>query len=377
MGFLMGAGQAITPQNTYSPAAGTIGDQQQLAAALQAQSQGQGPNPVQQQFQQNTNQQISQQAGAIGSQKGISPALAQKLASESGSQMMNNQAGQAATLQAQQQLGAQQQQAGVYGQIGNEQLGLSGQNAQIAGQNAAANQNATSGIMQGLGTAAMIAMMSKGGQVQKFDSGGGVNGYQQLQAPGNGNLAQAILNSAGAGPMAAGGGGPNGLGSTLSAVAKTGIQNSQDNSALDSMVGEFDSEDTAAAAGVGGGGGAGVSQMLMAKGGMMPEHLHHVARIYHPNFQAKNTEQLKATGGPVPGKAKVKGDSPKNDTVKTMLSPGEVVIPRSIMQSEDPVKNAAAFVADQLRKNGKQKEDGSPEEFKTALKKAIGSRKAA
>lgn len=34
-------------------------------------------------------------------------------------------------------------------------------------------------------------------------------------------------------------------------------------------------------------------------------------------------------GGSVPGKAKVKGDSPKNDTVPAMLSPGEVVVPRS------------------------------------------------
>ena len=38
-------------------------------------------------------------------------------------------------------------------------------------------------------------------------------------------------------------------------------------------------------------------------------------------------------GGQVPGKAQVPGDSPKNDTVHAQLSPGEVVIPRSITQS--------------------------------------------
>lgn len=51
-----------------------------------------------------------------------------------------------------------------------------------------------------------------------------------------------------------------------------------------------------------------------------------------------------ANGGVVPGKAKVAGDSPVNDTVSAQLSPGEVVIPRSIMESKDPASAAAAFV---------------------------------
>jgi len=38
-----------------------------------------------------------------------------------------------------------------------------------------------------------------------------------------------------------------------------------------------------------------------------------------------------AEGGVVPGKAKVLGDSSKNDTVPALLSPGEAVIPRSMM----------------------------------------------
>lgn len=46
-------------------------------------------------------------------------------------------------------------------------------------------------------------------------------------------------------------------------------------------------------------------------------------------------------GGQVPGQAPVTGDSEKNDTVPAMLSPGEVVLPRSV--ADDPDK-AAAFV---------------------------------
>lgn len=48
-----------------------------------------------------------------------------------------------------------------------------------------------------------------------------------------------------------------------------------------------------------------------------------------------------AHGAVVPGKAKVPGDSKKNDTVDAKLSPGEIVVPRS--KADDP-KKAAEFV---------------------------------
>lgn len=48
-------------------------------------------------------------------------------------------------------------------------------------------------------------------------------------------------------------------------------------------------------------------------------------------------------GGKVPGKAKVKGDSPKNDTVNAKLSPGEVVVPRSVVKKGPEA--AARFMA--------------------------------
>lgn len=41
----------------------------------------------------------------------------------------------------------------------------------------------------------------------------------------------------------------------------------------------------------------------------------------------------------VPGKPEVSGDSPKNDKVHAMLSPGEVVVPRSIAPHPEAVKN--------------------------------------
>lgn len=51
-----------------------------------------------------------------------------------------------------------------------------------------------------------------------------------------------------------------------------------------------------------------------------------------------------AHGGRIPGRALVRGDSPKNDTVPAMLSPGEDVLPRSVTQSADPGEAAKRFV---------------------------------
>ena len=57
-----------------------------------------------------------------------------------------------------------------------------------------------------------------------------------------------------------------------------------------------------------------------------------------------------ARGGKVPGRAFSFGDSPKNDRVPAYVSPGEVVVPRSVTKAPDAPRKAANFVADQLGK---------------------------
>lgn len=52
-------------------------------------------------------------------------------------------------------------------------------------------------------------------------------------------------------------------------------------------------------------------------------------------------------GGHVPGKAPVPGDSYQNDTVDAKLSPGEVVLPRSVTQSPNAPQKAAQFMGKQ------------------------------
>jgi hypothetical protein len=51
------------------------------------------------------------------------------------------------------------------------------------------------------------------------------------------------------------------------------------------------------------------------------------------------------TGGGVPGKAKAKGNSYSNDTVKALLSPGELVVDRETMSDGGPAGQAARFLA--------------------------------
>jgi hypothetical protein len=67
---------------------------------------------------------------------------------------------------------------------------------------------------------------------------------------------------------------------------------------------------------------------------------------------------MKAGGG-VPGFARVAGDSPQNDTVHAMLSPGEIVVPRSIVHNPEKAK---AFI------EALNKKKGAPQHFGDVLK---------
>lgn len=66
-----------------------------------------------------------------------------------------------------------------------------------------------------------------------------------------------------------------------------------------------------------------------------------------------------ARGGEIQGHALFPGDSEANDIVPTMLSPHEIVIPRSIAQSPNAPEEAAAFVAALKRRNVMRGKGGS------------------
>lgn len=92
---------------------------------------------------------------------------------------------------------------------------------------------------------------------------------------------------------------------------------------------------------------------LLNKGGMAkppkPDDPMSAFRMLFNGGEATNYKE----GGKVPGKAKVKGDSPANDTVDAKLSPGELVIPRSIIGQPDNVIMDFVRAAKKHAKGGK------------------------
>lgn len=84
--------------------------------------------------------------------------------------------------------------------------------------------------------------------------------------------------------------------------------------------------------------------------------------VVPPGAGPREAAARAAQGDKVPGKARVGGDSPRNDTVHASLTPGSVVVPRS--HANDP-KKAASFVASVLRRQGGQKYAGGGKVPKT------------
>lgn len=345
--------QALANQlgSTAANQPGIFQAQQDLANQLALESQGQGPNPAQQQYKQNIDAATQAAAGTIASQKGISPALAAELISRQQSSAGQNAAGQAATLQAQQQLSAQ-------GQLQQQQAALQG-TTQTAAQQQANQQAAMQQVAQG--------------QV-----GQQIAGQQNLTGATQ-NQQQMLLN----------------------AITGTNAQNiSAQNSANEINSGVASGNAARQSQMVGGllNAGGSIAAKAMAKGGEvtseqpenslyeLPDHLQTVHVIYHGTMRPKQKikQPIKKacggytsyqSGGKVPGEPKVDRNSYSNDTVKALLSPGEIVIPLNVMKSSDPIQGAANFVQAVLEKKGKESSINPKEEFHMALKEAMNKRR--
>lgn len=291
-------------QNTYA-------NQNNLANQLMQQSQGGGPGA--QVIAAQTGQNIANQGALMASQRGASsnPALIARQAAQAG-ETAQQQGLNATSNMALQSQGAL---ANVYGQQGSEALQGEGveQGAEAA-QNTAINQGMlgaeninsnvsaqnsknTNGLIGGLlggGGSALGSILYKGGEVKKMDDGGPVGEEQSIAQLGGGVNVPPLEDA-------------------------------------------FKDDDSSGKSSGGGGAGAiaGLAALL-AKGGSVPY----------------STALLK--GGSVPGKASVRGDSKKNDTQPTLLSPGEEVLPRSITMAKNAPEKAKEFVAHlQASKKGK------------------------
>jgi len=310
---------------------GIAGQQQSLADLLAARARGEGgPSLAELQLQQTLEANRRAAAGALSAAgRGINPALAQRLLLQQQSTLGQQAAGQAAILRAQEQLAAQQalgQQLGAMrgaeqaqftsaGQLGlgQEKLGVETQEAQRQRELevALANQRAEQERMR----------------------------LQQAQEESKIQSAQENREA---------------IGEAVTEAAKLGLK----------------------AAGVGlAQGGKVEAKKKMPKAKIIAAHA--AAKKAIPEFKKQYGEKGEGIAYATMMKAAkenklaegdlAKLDNEKNDVVPAMLSPGEAVIPRSIMMSPKPAAAAAKFV-DALLKN-KDKKDAKKEALKVALGK--------
>lgn len=304
--------------NAIQAAGGAIpGLQANLAQQLAAQAQGEGPNIAAAQLAETTAANAARQAALMASQRGASTSAGSiaRMAAQQGSQVQQAAAGQAATLRAQQQLAAQQALGTLTGQMmGQRQTALSqlggmsatqqGQllqsqaernriEAEMAMQRAKAQQAAVGGLFNVAGQAALMSMgMPSAPSIQPTE--------QASQQPSwsSGDLTHSFGFEAGR--------------PTVTTTTN------------------------------------------LANGGMVEEP-------YLPSMRngPQNTGSILgdyaftksfSDGGLVPGKADFGGDNIKNDTVSAMLSPGEIVIPRSVLKQKNPAEASKKFVQAVLAK---------------------------
>jgi hypothetical protein len=324
-GAAQGLASALTAQNTFQAqaptSAATVGTQQAgLASELQNEAAGNGPNPAQQQYLQNTGNIAQQQAQNYAQNRALNPGLAARQAGNTAANVQQTAAGTAGIQQAQQQIGAQSQLQGLTGQEQQGALYAQGLNAQTS-QNNTNSVNQTEGGLLGGGASALESLLAKGGVVKKMDTGGAV-------------------------PM----------------------PNLSDDDAVSSYDGFGGSGGSKGGSG-GGGAGIGALAALLSKGGKVPSS--HVGKFLSSSQKSVSKKEipmgpgmlvqqpgpasLMTSGGKVAAqnskeKAVKSGDSLKNDKVPTLLSENEIVIPRHITMGANAPQKAAAFVQAVLNK---------------------------
>jgi hypothetical protein len=315
-----------------------MANQQMISRQLAAASKGLGPSVAQTQLNEATAANAKRQAAMMQSQRGASAnlGLMSRNIADVESQTQQDAARQGATLRAQEMLAARQQLAGMagqqIGQIGEaQQIGMAGvtsaqQNilnaiaeanrakAGVAGATATGQSNLLGGLLGGGATA--LKGKAEGGMIEESDKPDEDNFAQRFAT----SFSEQMLkrnepeNLAFQGAKTAG----TALGSTIKSLFAPAAP-----------------------------------QQQFSKGGTVPAMVSPGEKYLPPSEVKKVAQGQKEpiyAGETIPGQAKVKGDSYANDTVPKNLEKGGIVIPRSVMQSEDPAEQARRFVAAVLAK---------------------------
>lgn len=280
---------------------GGLGKQSDLYSAYGALAAGQGPNPALALLQQQTGQNTAAQAALMAGQRGVAanPALMGRQIAQQGAMNQQSAIGQGAALQAQQQLAAMQAQTGLAGQMAQNQLGgytaASEAGRGLLGTMTGA-QNVTNQINAQLASERARAKQEQIKNAFDAASGGSMAAAEYFGKRGGGGM------------MGGQAGEP---------MSTPGV-------------------------------------MMASHGGIVPEH-EKLESKEHEERESKEYEKqeemslldflaqhpgIMAKSAVVPGIPLKKGDHEDNDVVPALLSPGEIVIPRS--HAADP-KKAAAF----------------------------------
>ncbi len=376
----VGANKALQAQNNLLNALQGqrgIQNQSQVYGQLQNVAAGQGPNPARALLNQATGQNVATQAALMAGQRGSSAnaGLIARQAAQQGAALQQGAVGQGAALQAQQSLGALGQAGQLATQQAGQQIGATGeatkaaeqeqalQNQALAQFNASQVQNQgnitaaqaglqntamqgqqglTSGILSGVGTG-LMALLADGGDPADAASEAGM---PPMQDPSVGGMAapttlqdmpveglptEASINAA--------------TPQSIAGKFFKGVISGTTNYLNTHPLGTKPSFSAGAPAPV-----------AAAPQGYLQGYLPGTAPLLKALGGETSVGSKLKQGGHVPGKPKVSGpvNSYENDTVSAKLSPGEIVIPRSVTKSSDPVGGAARFVQAVLdKKKGK------------------------
>jgi hypothetical protein len=315
---------ALAQQQAFVNAMGAqngLGNQTSVYNQLQGVADGTGPNPAQAALANATAANTANQAALMAGQRGTgaNAGLLARQAAMQGAANQQNSAGQAANMQANQSMNALGQMGGMANQMASQQAaGIQGLN-----QN---SQNEQKNLLDA------IAAQNKA----------------KVDMKSNENTTNATIQAANQKSQSGGLGGMlGGLGSIAGTMF--GPLGTMAGGALGNMAGQMLGGGGGDSGGGGGAGGmlGGLGSMLAAHGGQVPGNGPRSNAAKHlkslPMPTADTGGALKS-GGSVPGEAPVKGDSYKNDSVKALLSPGEIVLPRHVTQGPDAAEKAKAFV---------------------------------
>lgn len=330
---------------------------------LQNVANGTGPDPAMTQYNQNISNLAQQQAGAISSVQGISPALAARMISQQKSGAMQNAAGQGATTQAQQQLGAMGQMGGIAQQQASIASGLqqnvNNVNAGLANQMGERGQSAAGGGASGAGSAMGTMMGARGGMVrhmagggpigQTADSGsvGPISQFSQFLAQGNPSptpspvsvdtnvpsVLQAPKQSYPKGTAKSGAASPG-----ANEGASAGSSSMYTSGGYGNNVMNMNAGPSATSQSYG-------SDLMNRDSGMSGYAMGGVSGDYRSGGHVKAAAPSQ--------KAVASGNSYANDKVPAMLSEGEIVLPRSVTKSKNPPAAAMRFVQAVMAKKSK------------------------